>query len=232
MSVEPMQAIVLSREAVSPSMIRVKLGGQDLRHFCSCGAPDEFIWLSFPKTDGTTSGRYYTVRRWQEDAQCLTIDFVKHDVGIGTQWAQDASVGDQIEIYLPRSRFSPPSDGSIFLIGDFSALPAIARIIEELPSDRRLVAHIEIPDAEDRLELHSEGKVVIFWHETFNSAGMATHLSGIARTATPPNDLGYIWIAGEAKAVAESRRHFREQWGIDKDRITAVGYWVDGQARA
>jgi NADPH-dependent ferric siderophore reductase len=231
MSVEPMQATVLSREYLSPSMIRVRLGGDELRYFESSGSPDEFIWLSFPKPDGTTSGRYYTVRLWEEDTRCLTVDFVKHDVGIATDWACNASAGDRIDIYLPRSRFSPPAEGSILLLGDFSALPAIARIIEEVSPDRAIVAHIEIPTLDDRLNLRTGENITIFWHETFGQSGRATSLTEIAVNALPPECLSYVWIAGEAKAVAECRRHVRDAWSVAKDHITAVGYWVDGQAR-
>ncbi|MGA1834190.1 siderophore-interacting protein [Rhizobium wenxiniae] len=231
MSVEPMQAIVLSREFLSPSMIRVRLGGDELRHFESCGVPDEFIWLSFPKPDGSMGGRYYTVRHWEQDTRCLTVDFVRHDVGIGTDWACNASAGDRIEIYLPRSRFSPPAKGSILLLGDFSALPAIARIIEEVSPDRLVVAHVEVPTLQDRLDLRSGENINIFWHETFGAANRATSLPDIVRTAIPSGDLGYVWIAGEAKAVAECRMHVRDAWRIAKDSITAVGYWVEGQAR-
>ncbi|WP_323131617.1 siderophore-interacting protein [Agrobacterium tumefaciens] len=227
-----MRATVLSRVCLTPSMVRIVLGGEDLAHFCSTDAPDEFIWLSFTKPDMTTTGRYFTVRRWDTDNRCLTVDFVKHDVGIATEWAQRACVGDAIEIYLPRSRFDPPCQGAILLIGDYTALPAISRIVEELPHDRTVIAHVEIPTVEDRVELPAGGNVAVFWHESFGKTRNATELVDIARTATFPENTGYVWIAGEAKAVAECRRHFRDICGIDKSRITAVGYWVQGQSRA
>ncbi|MBO0144525.1 siderophore-interacting protein [Agrobacterium sp. Ap1] len=231
MSIEPMRATVVSRVSLSPSMIRVVLGGGELQHFESSSVPDEFIWLSFTKPDGTMSGRYYTVRQWNKDARHLTVDFVKHESGIGTEWAQQASVGDSIEIYLPRSRFDPPAQGSILLVGDYSALPAIARIVEELPLGRTLIAHVEIPEVADRIDLGMRENIAIHWHETFGKGDKRTRLSEIARMATLPDQLGYVWIAGEAKVVAECRRHFRNTCGIAKESITAVGYWVEGQAR-
>lgn len=230
MSTEPISATVLSRTWLSPSMIRVVFGGEQLCRFRSSGIPDEFVWLTFPKADGTSGGRYYTVRKWNENICELTVDFVKHDVGIGTQWAQKAAVGDTIEVYLPRSRFNPPPHGNVILIADYSALPAMARIVEEL-QDRCLTAHLEIPASEDRLDLGTRDNLKVYWHETFGRPEKPTSLADIARKIIFIDQIAYVWIAGEAKAVAECRKHFRDTCGLNKDSITAVGYWVEGQAR-
>ena len=211
-------------------MIRIVLGGEELQTFQSTGVPDEFIWLTFVNGDGTSGGRYYTVRHWNRDSCELTVDFVRHDVGIGTKWAQHAIEGDLIEIYLPRSRFAPPPTGDIILLGDYSALPAIARIVDEC-RDRRLIVHAEIPVIEDRLDFGCDDNLTISWHETFGKAERATQLLDIAQTMPCPEKSTYIWIAGEAKAVAECRKHFRTICNIHKDQITAVGYWIEGQAR-
>jgi len=230
MSAEPLWATVLSRRSLSPSMIRIVLGGEELRSFQSTGVPDEFIWLTFANEDGTSGGRYYTVRHWNGDTCELTVDFVRHDVGIGTKWAQQAIEGDMIEIYLPRSRFAPPPTGDIILLGDYSALPAIARIVEEC-RDRRIIVYAEIPGIEDRLDFVCNDNLTINWHETFGKAEKATQLSNIAQTMPCPEKSAYIWIAGEARAVSDCRKHFRTACNIHKDYITAVGYWIEGQAR-
>lgn len=211
-------------------MIRVVLGGDDLVNFQSIRVPDEFVWLSFPKRAGGVAGRYYTVRQWDADAYHLTIDFVKHDEGIGTKWAQDVIVGDTIEIYQPRSKFNLPASGSSFLLGDFSALPAICRIIEDIPHDRHVIAHVEVP-AYNRQPVPSRKTLDLSWHETFGGIGSHTQLAAIARSVILPGDLSYVWIAGEASAVSECRKYFRDVCGIAKDRITSVGYWIEGQAR-
>jgi NADPH-dependent ferric siderophore reductase len=230
MSTEPLWAIVLSRRSLSPSMIRIVLGGTQLRSFQSTGVPDEFIWLTFANEDGTSGGRYYTVRHWNGDTCELSVDFVRHDVGIGTKWAQQAIEGDRIEIYHPRSRFAPPPTGDIILLGDYSALPAIARIVDEC-RDRRIIVHAEIPGIEDRLDFRRKDNLTVYWHETFGKAEKATQLTNIAQTMPCPEKSAYVWIAGEAKAVAKCRKYFRTTCNIHKDHITAVGYWIEGQAR-
>jgi NADPH-dependent ferric siderophore reductase len=57
---------------------------------------------------------------------------------------------------------------------------------------------------------------------------LATIAAGIT---TLPAGNGYIYIAGEAKMVSQSRKHFRDALGFDKSRIEAIGYWIEGQSR-
>ncbi|MBN8933850.1 MAG: SIP domain-containing protein, partial [Rhizobium pusense] len=58
-----------------------------------------------------------------------------------------------------------------------------------------------------------------------------TRLLDIAQAIKLPEGEGYLYIAGEATAASEVRKHFRDVVGVDKERITSVGYWVEGQSR-
>ncbi len=227
-------ATVKDRWNVTPSMIRIVLEGGDLHRFESTGRPDEFVWLSFPVAGSTEgAGRYYTVRRWDKACKQMTIDFVRHDTGIATSWAKMVLPGETIHLLAPRARFSPPADARhITLVADMTGLPAVGRILEELPCGFKVVAHIEIPCKADRQTLESAAEVALHWHPSPRHGDRPTRLTDIARSAELPPGPGYVWIAGEASAVAQSRKHFRDVLGIDKSRITSVGYWVEGQARA
>ncbi|MFK0276145.1 siderophore-interacting protein [Ensifer sp. NPDC090286] len=227
-------ARVKHREAVTASMIRIVLEGGDLHRFASTGRPDEFVWLSFPTDDDEEgTGRYYTVRRWDSARAEMTIDFVKHEIGIATNWAQQAREGDAIRLLAPRFRFNPPSDaGYIALIADMTGLPAVGRILEELPDKISVIAHVEIPHENERQIIETACHVTLQWHETAGCGNQRTRLFDIARAVRFPDGPGYVWIAGEAKAVSQSRKYLRDVMGFDKDHITSVGYWVHGQARS
>ncbi|MNL78558.1 Siderophore-interacting protein [compost metagenome] len=83
----------------------------------------------------------------------------------------------------------------------------------------------------DRQALTSQADISASWYDSFGKHGRASGLDEIARHIRLPDGPGYIWIAGEATCVSESRKHFRDALGFDKQRITAVGYWILGQAR-
>ena len=57
----PSYAEVLRRERLSPHLVRLVLGGDDLAGFTSTGVPDEWVGLVVP---GQFQSRYYTVRSW------------------------------------------------------------------------------------------------------------------------------------------------------------------------
>ncbi|MBO9127812.1 MULTISPECIES: siderophore-interacting protein [unclassified Rhizobium] len=228
-------ATVLSRKQISPSMIRVVLGGGELRGFASCRGLDEFAWFSFPAGDASLAaapGRYYTIRHWDEAEGRMTVDFVSHQGGIGSTWARLAEPGDRLGVLKSRFRYVSPADACwIVLLADATGLPAVGRIIEERPSTIPVVAHVEISTIEDRQDFSAHGYQA-YWHESFNHFGRPSRLSEIAAELKLPQGPGYVWIAGEASEVAACRRYFRDTLGLPRERLTSIGYWIHGQARS
>ncbi|MCJ8055197.1 siderophore-interacting protein [Shinella curvata] len=228
-------ATVLSSAVMTPSMIRVVIGGDGLREFASCGGLDEFIWLSFPDGDvpfADAPGRYYTIRRWDGALGEMTIDFVSHEGGIAATWARAARPGDRLGILKPRFRYVPPADSTwILLIADATGLPAVGRIIEERPANLPVIAHVEIMTADDRQDF-ATADCTVHWHESMHHGERPSRLSDIARAITLPDGPGYVWIAGEASEIAACRKHFRDTLGLPREQLTTVGYWIHGQARS
>ncbi len=241
-------ADVVATSRLSPSMIRVEFGGDDLHRFRSSGRPDEWVRLLFPESRGAAvtlpacaDGKWqkpagptrpYTVRKWHDGASRLIVDFVAHEGGVAAEWAHAASIGDRIGLTSAEGRFKLPENTQwILLFADFTGLPAVARILEELPAGYSITAHVEVPHCRDRQALHSAADLSLHWHESYGHGDRPTRLLDIARAVTLPDGPGYIWIAGEVTAASEARKHFRDDLGFDKDRLTSVGYWIEGQAR-
>ena len=79
-----------------------------------------------------------------------------HGDGPASTWADQAKVGQHLYIGGPRgSMIVPDIFDSYLLIGDETAIPAIARRLEELPAGRTVLAVIEIADAAEQQALHS-----------------------------------------------------------------------------
>ena len=142
----PSYAEVLRRERLSPHLVRLVLGGDELAGFTSTGAPDEWVGLVVP---GQFQSRYYTVRSWAGGE--LVLDVVLHPEGLVTEWARRDVVGERVTVLPPKGSFSLPADARwVRLVGDLTAMPAMARISEEL-ADRAaggldLHVHAEVPD--------------------------------------------------------------------------------------
>ena len=152
-------AEVLRREQLTPHLVRLTLGGAGLASFASTGVPDEWVGLVVP---GQFQSRYYTVRSW--DGAELVVDVVVHDVGLVTEWASGDCVGAHVTITEPKGSFAMPSDAAwLLLVGDLTALPAMARIAETHAASVPTRVWAEVPDLPEQLADYLPGGPDVTW---------------------------------------------------------------------
>ncbi|MBD9390628.1 siderophore-interacting protein [Agrobacterium sp. AGB01] len=241
----------------SPSLVRVILKVEGGERLVGSGHPDEWVRLALKPDEATPvtlpvlmeSGKWgrpdgsqhcpnrpYTIRRWNADTCEMTIDLVTHKGGVAAEWAMRAKVGDVVGVCNPEGRFWIPKGSAwLLMLTDITGLPAVGRVLEELPAGFKAIVHVEIACEEDRQQVETRADVLMSWHvchgQRPDRAGY-TELPRIAGTIDKlPDGPGYIYIAGEAKAASACRAHFRDVLGFDKNRIDAIGYWIEGQAR-
>ena len=123
------------------------------------------------------SMRTYSVRelRVNPEGTEVVVDFVLHLepglTGPASLWASAAQAGDEVLIVGPRRgresrggiEYAPGEASKIVLVGDETAAPAIARILEDAPRDTRGIAFIEVPVAEDELPIDAPSGVEVHW---------------------------------------------------------------------
>ncbi|MEJ1089795.1 siderophore-interacting protein [Microbacterium sp. Mu-80] len=133
-------------------------------------------YLAVPE-DQRGSMRTYSVRELKVDGAAteVVVDFVLHLepglTGPASLWASAAAVGDEVLMVGPRRdredrsgiEYDPGSASQVCLVGDETAAPAIARILEDAPRDLRGIAFIEVPDAADALAIHAPAGVEVHW---------------------------------------------------------------------
>lgn len=242
---------VASVEDLTPAYRRIVLTGEDLEGFVSLGFDDHV--KVFPVRDGEAPvlptvgpdgpvfpeprpvARDYTPRSYDAATRRLTIDFVTGHGGPATEWAMAARAGSSLAVGGPRGSFIVPTAfADHVLIGDETALPAIARRLEELPAGVRAVAVIEVADAAGRLPLESAADLTLVWVERNGAPrGRAEALVVAAGTALANVDRGdaYVWIAGEA-GVARALRTAVLALDFSPRAMKAAAYWRVGGAGA
>jgi NADPH-dependent ferric siderophore reductase len=118
-------------------------------------------WRELP-VDARPVFRTYTTRYVRRDAAGteVAIDMVAHEVsGPASEWIARARVGDEVMMWAPTTAhtgvsfgidFVPPArTGEHLLVGDETAAPAIAVILEQLPAEATGVVVLEVPHADD-----------------------------------------------------------------------------------
>ncbi|MFP4896276.1 siderophore-interacting protein [Paraburkholderia sp. EG304] len=238
--------------ALTPHLIRVTLTGDDLHDFVSASFDDHIkVFFPEPGADKPTlpqagpdgplfpegkrpTARDFTPRRFDRDARELDIEFAMHDAGPAATWAAQAQVGQYLGVGGPRGSLVIPTGFDWhLLIGDDTALPAIARRLEELPAGTRVAAVIEVADPSARIEFTTEAELHLVWcyrseADTQTGTRGEALLHAVRDTWLPENGEGYVWAAGEAAAIRAVRQHLCGERGVDKARIRAASYWKQG----
>ncbi|GAA4369859.1 siderophore-interacting protein [Nocardioides caricicola] len=205
-------AQVLRREQVSAHLVRLTLGGPGLAGFASTGIPDEWVGLVVP---GQFQSRYYTVRSWSGGE--LVLDVVVHEVGLVTEWAQLDVVGQTVTITEPKGSFAMPAGAQwLLLVGDLTAMPAMARIASEVDVPTRIWA--EVPDD---LASYLTGDVT--WLTPPGEGQSA--LAEVVESIDWPAGEGYFWMAGESAQMRAIRKHLMRDRRLPSTAYDVMGYW-------
>ncbi|MGW3135822.1 siderophore-interacting protein [Streptomyces sp. NPDC001139] len=195
-------------------------------------------WRELPD-DVRAVMRSYTLRALRHDPDEVDIDFVLHTpAGPASAWAARAVAGDRVLILGPAIadnraiRFRPPEDTDLMVLwGDESALPAVSSVLESLPPGTPARVWLEVRDAGNIQDLPTAADAEITWlvrDDDDRAPCSPLALDALRAAQLPPAQKPYVWIAGESGCVKELRRHFVRERGIDRRRVTFVGYWRQG----
>ncbi|MFF3888506.1 siderophore-interacting protein [Streptomyces sp. NPDC001914] len=201
-------------------------------------------WRELPD-DVRAVMRSYTLRALRRDPDEIDIDFALHGLepgarvpaGPASRWASGARAGDRVILLGPAVadnraiRFRPPADADLVVLwGDETALPAVSAILESLPAGLRVRAWLEVAHAGDIQDLATPADAEITWlvRDDHTAGKPPLALDALRGARLPPAEAPYAWIAGESGCVRQLRRHLVGERGIDRRRVTFVGYWRQG----
>jgi len=185
--------------------------------------------------------RNYSVRAYRaataEAGAEIDVDFVLHGsaadgtAGPASRWAETCQPGEHVLIIDEGLTFNPQrGTDRVVLVGDETALPAIASISASLPADATGTAIIEVPSEEDALEFpHPSGLEVVWIVRPHDVAPGALALQSLGRTALPDAPF-HAYAAGEQALASGARKHLVGERGVDKNAVSFCGYWKLGAA--
>ncbi|WAC65667.1 siderophore-interacting protein [Agrococcus sp. SL85] len=240
---------VLSTERLGARMVRVRLGGEGLATFAPNGWTDAYVKLLFvaqelgleppydlahlraslsPEQRPVT--RTYTVRAVEEAA--IVLDVVVHgDAGLAGPWAASARPGDRIALHGPGGGYAPDASADWhLLVGDESALPAIAAALEALPADARGVALVEVHDADDELTIAHPAGVDLRWlHRGEPAPETVRTLADAVAALEWPEGRVHAFVHGERESVKALRDELFARRGLARAQVSISGYWAQGR---
>jgi NADPH-dependent ferric siderophore reductase len=239
----PKTTTVLETQRLSPHLVRVVVGGEDLEGFGVGEYTDHYVKLHIPPPgaaytapfdDAEIKERYprdqwprvrtYTVRDWDAQARRLTLDFFVHgDVGVAGPWAEAAQPGDVLHLMGPGGGYAPSPEADWHLmVGDLSVVPAISASLARIGAGVPVHVLIEVPGPDDEVELETPGDLHLTW---LHGDGTGAALVPAIRDLAFPEGQVHAFVHGEAEVVRELRRHLVVDRGIAREALSASGYW-------
>ncbi|MDR6217979.1 SIP domain-containing protein [Deinococcus soli (ex Cha et al. 2016)] len=172
--------------------------------------------------------RAYTIRRAHAPTGLVDVDVYLHGDTTGSIWARALLPGATVTVGAPRRETLPEFNGPSLLLGDETALPTIAALLEhwpegDCPGPRVLVETAGPQDAHAAL------------HDVPLPPG--THLSLVPRSG-PSGEaltraalsldlhLHAVWGALDAPHALELRRALRGQHALSPTQCRVSGYWT------
>ncbi|MCQ1579953.1 SIP domain-containing protein [Streptomyces parvus] len=245
---------VLRVADVTPGMRRVTLGGEQLRAFHRDGLDlpalrsegfDDHVKFFFADgdappvlpgqnvssldwpADARPIAKDYTPVRYDPEAGEIDFDFVRHEGGVASSWAQAVKPGEVTWIAGPKmSHGHPEGVDWLLVIGDETALPAIGRWLAEMPAGTRARVFIEVGEESHRQELPTEADATVTWLTRDGAPAGSTDLleRAVRSMEWLPGEV-YVWAAGEAVTLKGLRRHLSAERGVPRERTHITGYW-------
>lgn len=225
-------ATVLRTEPVAKDMVRVIVTGESLRELPELTNTDHYVKLVFGDVTRT-----YTVRWFDREINEMALDFVIHGAeGIAGPWAARAQAGDQVSFRGPGGKWRPAAQADAhLLVGDESAIPAIAAALDALADDAVVHVFVEVASAAHHQPLRETSGTTITWvhrdeHKTRDGRplGYGEALTFTVMRAGVPAGNVEAFVHGNADMVKPLRRFLFKEVGMPREQVSISGYWRTG----
>lgn len=237
---------VVSAEDVTPNMRRVKFACADVAPFIGGDmhvrllvppkgrAP---VWpglredgrVAWPEGEDEILVRVYTIRFVDVERKELWVDFLQHPApGVktpGADFARDVQPGEKVAFLGPGGGALPVAP-SMLLAGDESALPAIARIVAEVPAGTRMQAIIEVENEAEEQPLPTAGSLDVHWlyRRDYPTDAGRVLAEETKKAIAAIDDSTFVWFACEKEDVRSIRSLLKSR-GHDKKNRYVAWYW-------
>lgn len=230
---------VVDSQRLAPFMQRLRFTGNGLQRFDTLKNLHVRLYFSrqnnstghnLPATENVAEPtdafdvRYYTIRAIDPDSGFIDIDFVLHeDEGPGCSFARNARPGALCGMSGPCGLGVKPAKNYL-LAGDETALPAIARICENMPE--HAVGQIFLRAENCRYDIATPSGMQIYWlpRSTVSPEKFVERVGDAAmETAASTSDY-FLWLAN----AFSQWQGFRDKLSLlSKKRYLNACYWRD-----
>ena len=231
-----------ARREVFPGLIRVTLEGIDVQALTKDGIhlklmmPEERgrnpVWpvvgenggIAWPEGRDRLHARWVTIHDIRGDAREIDVDIAHHSGGLISDWAALEEDAQEVGVIGPGGDAYLESTKNVVLAGDYTGLPAIARLIESVGGN---VTGLVIAAAPSQKALEdnkpkSKHRVTAVAPSQFSAS-----IADLVRACTN-EPVTFGWFAGEFGPAQQVRKIFKSEFGLQKGEQLSIAYWRKG----
>lgn len=234
---------VVQASRIAPRFIRLRIEAEDLAYLNQTGLhlrllqprdPANPRWprlLANGRTGWPGAGHLhmpvYTIRSIDPGRGWLDVDVFLHGNGPTCAWAQSVRPGAAVGLSGPGGGWLPQGR-RLCLGGDETALPVIARILEQAAPDSSGLALIEVGDAAEIQPIAAPAGVELVWLVRTRDAGLRDSFAASATASLAADPQAEILFGGEKANALAIRAALREAHGHLPASVSTAAYWSRG----
>jgi len=235
------RATVLSTTRISPHLQRIVVGSDEFADFPQ-DAKGAYVKVLLPHSGESKVEldlqakrpalmRSYTIRNIHPVNGAITLDFVVNQhIGVASNWAQNAVVGDEVGIAGPGpKKLTDLTQTHYLMLADLTSVNAINGYLQVLPKEAIVDVIIHVADKADIIELEqikANTQHSIKWLVTKKPE--TELLDQVIRFCAGYNTQPMVFMALEASLVKSVRRLITNRFAVDHEHIVASAYWKRG----
>ncbi len=229
----PMSGLIRLELAAQDDLLSLSGPGIHVKLMLPVRAGGDPVWPSvapngttrWPEGDDALHVRYYTIKGIDPVLRTGDIDIVQHEGGLFAEWAEHAANGDRVGLLGPGGGEMPPADAHVLICGDQTALPAIARMLKQLPDNTSGDVIGEASSAAELAAYLPDTPLVL---HALPSSRFRPELHKAASSLAAARKPDFGWFAGEHETAQEMRKLFKKDFQLPKGRQFSITYWREG----
>jgi NADPH-dependent ferric siderophore reductase len=172
--------------------------------------------------------RAFTVRHFDRTRNRVEFDAMVHDGGVAMTWLSTVQPGDVLGLGGMRHEFHAGDVDRHLIVGDASALPAVAAIVESLEPGTPATVYLAADHDDDRALVPAKPGVTVHRVPGGSPTGAGSPLETAVREREQRDGKIQAWLAAEASVVRELRRFAVHDLAVGHDDLHAAAYWKAG----
>lgn len=231
-----------ARREVFPGLIRVTLEGIDVQALTKDGIhlklmmPEERgrnpVWpvvgenggIAWPEGRDRLHARWVTIHDIRVDAREIDVDIAHHSGGLISDWAALEEDAQEVGVIGPGGDAYLESTKNVVLAGDYTGLPAIARLIESVGGNVTGHVFAAAPSQKALEDYLPKSKLRV---TAVEPGQFSASIADLVRACTN-EPVTFGWFAGEFGAAQQVRKIFKSEFGLQKGEQLSIAYWRKG----